>query len=68
MRAGKTHLKEYYRMTQLAQDKIIPEPTTARSTATTPKPAMTDGSRLIVFLHAVAFVAGFTLVFHWSSR
>ena len=50
-------------MTQLAQDKIIPEPTTARSTVATPKPTMTDGSRLIVFLHALAFVAGFTLVF-----
>ena len=50
-------------MTQLAQDKIITEPTTARSTVATPKPAVTDGSRLIVFLHALAFVAGFTLVF-----
>lgn len=50
-------------MTQLAQDKIIPEPTTARGTVATPKPTVTDGSRLIVFLHALAFVAGFTLVF-----
>ena len=50
-------------MTQLAHDKIIPEPTTARSTVATPKPTVTDGSRLIVFLHALAFVAGFTLVF-----
>ena len=50
-------------MTQLAQDKIITEPTTARSTVATPKPTVTDGSRLIVFLHALAFVAGFTLVF-----
>jgi len=63
MRAVKAHLKEYCCMTQLAQDKIIPEPTTARSTATTPKPTAADGSRLIVFLHALAFVAGFTLVF-----
>ncbi len=50
-------------MTQLVQDKVIQEPTTVRSGATAPKPAAADGSRLVVFLHALAFVAGFTLVF-----
>jgi len=52
-------------MTQLAQDKVFQEQaaSSVERVETVKRKPTGDGSRLVVFLHALAFVAGFTVVF-----
>jgi cytochrome c-type biogenesis protein len=51
-------------MAQIVERTSAAEESTAQQIQTDPKPAQTQGiSRLQVFLHALAFVAGFTIVF-----